>query len=165
MGMGKRTLVRAVAVIGSSLPLLFGIAPGCGRDFVATVPPPCPFTGITRADRGGNLLGAPDADDWCAASVSDSTTGLWFAWPNPTPDSVTIRFSLAESSDVGLAFEGPGCGIYYYSPEVLRFPPGIHDYVWDCRYPGGGRVAAGIFRVYFTAGSFQCQGDIDIRDP
>jgi hypothetical protein len=159
-----RAIAAALTLTGLSMGLLWGAIPGCSRDFVATVPPPCPFTGITRADRNGNLLGVPDPEDWCATSVSDSTTGLWFAWPNPTADSVSIRFSLAESCEVSVGMEGPGCGILYFTVSDSLLPPGVHEYVWDCHYLHGARVPAGIYRCYMLTDSFGCHGDIDIRD-
>lgn len=77
-------------------------------------------------------------------------------YPNPFNPSTSIRFGLAEASEVQLA-------IYNTRGQLIRllangfYPSGHYQVIWDGRNGAGVRVASGMYFYRIQAGPFQAQ--------
>lgn len=84
------------------------------------------------------------------------------AYPNPTISNVNIRITLAASNRTKITVKDKYDKIVKnIKDETLS--PGFYNFSWDLMDNNNQKLAPGYYRVYFTSGSLQYQGDIKIE--
>ncbi len=94
-----------------------------------------------------------------AAAAPVLATRLVGSFPNPFNPATTIRFDLAQRSDVGLR-------IYDVHGRLVRtlvegaLEPGAHRTLWDGRSDGGRPAASGVYLVELRAGGVRARNKL-----
>jgi hypothetical protein len=89
-----------------------------------------------------------------AAVLPPAVTLMERGWPNPLQDEATLRFQLASPDKVSLRIYAVDGRL---AETVLegRMPAGWYEAHWTSRRSDGTSVAAGVYFVRFTAGSYE----------
>ena len=126
------------------------------------------FLGITQTDQTGAILGSPDPDDWCQASLGPGNIprdyALWPAYANPASSSITVKFGLPQEDSVEVYI------LAWPSKRVKTLvnatrPAGTYALTWNLRNDSDSLLAPDIYRCVMKTATFTCHGDIQILAP